>query len=402
MRYPLIYLRLILCAVLVAFLLPSCTTAIVNPTEKPDTISITSYAPTSAGGGDTIVVYGQNFPKGKLKFNISLNGFNLDIISSSKDSLLAIVPSMAGSGPIVVASETQTFTGPRFTYKYLVNVTTVAGSGQAGAADGTGINAKFNCPWGITADTNGDLYIADCYNRLIRKVSGDSQRVSTMSIPTFMNGKTFASPYNITLDRIGHNLYVTDFNRDLLKIYADGSMNVIYTNADAVTTGIAVGPDGLLYLGDNIKGTIQKLDTSGNVISLFASGLVTPRNIIFDKDRNLYVSGHPENIYKFTSAGEQSLIQIGPFNGWEIARDARGNIYAADHFNNTVRIIEASTGDNFIIADSGAAADIDGHGVQASFNGPQGLTIDDKGQLYLTTYNYNSKGGNKIRKITIK
>ncbi|MBO9729626.1 MAG: IPT/TIG domain-containing protein [Chitinophaga sp.] len=402
MKYSLIYLRVTVLGVFVAFLLPSCTTSIVNPTEKPDTIRITSYSPASAGGGDTIVVHGENFPQGNLKLNISLNGIKMDIISSGKDSLLARVPSMAGSGPIVVANKTQSFTGPRFTYKYHVNVTTVAGSGAVGAADGTGINAEFNCPWGITADTNGDLYIADCYNRLIRKVSGDSHRVSSISIPTLINGKTFFSPYNIALDRTGHNLYVTDFNKDLLKIYADRSMNVIYTNDDAITTGIAIGPDGFLYMSDNIKGTIQKLDTSGSVISIFASGLSTPRNIIFDKDGHLYIPGAPENIYKFTSTGERSLIRIAHFDGWEIARDTRGNIYEADHFNNTVRMIEASTGDNFIIAGSGSAADVDGQGVQASFNGPQGLTIDDKGQLYLTTFNYNTNGGNKIRKITIK
>ena len=41
-------------------------------------------------------------------------------------------------------------------------------------------------------------------------------------------------------------------------------------------------------------------------------------------------------------------------------------------------------------------------GLNASFNGPQGLCIDDNGVLYMTTFNYDTNGGNKIRKITIQ
>jgi len=45
---------------------------------------------------------------------------------------------------------------------------------------------------------------------------------------------------------------------------------------------------------------------------------------------------------------------------------------------------------------------VDGVGLNASFNGPQGLTIDKAGNLYMTTYNYETASGNKIRKITVR
>ena len=61
-----------------------------------------------------------------------------------------------------------------------------------------------------------------------------------------------------------------------------------------------------------------------------------------------------------------------------------------------------SKGNVSVIAGSGAASDIDGIGLQASFNGPQGLTIDSHGNLYVTTYNYQTNGGNKVRKITFE
>ena len=50
-------------------------------------------------------------------------------------------------------------------------VTTVAGSGQAGAQNGSGTQASFNDPAGISIDALGNLYIADANNNLIRKIT---------------------------------------------------------------------------------------------------------------------------------------------------------------------------------------------------------------------------------------
>jgi DNA-binding beta-propeller fold protein YncE len=51
-------------------------------------------------------------------------------------------------------------------------VTTIAGSGTAGWADGTGASARFNAPTGITIDsTNSNLYVADKDNSAIRKIN---------------------------------------------------------------------------------------------------------------------------------------------------------------------------------------------------------------------------------------
>jgi len=50
-------------------------------------------------------------------------------------------------------------------------VTTIAGSGQAGAQNGLGTQASFNDPAGITIDASGNLYIADANNNLIRKIT---------------------------------------------------------------------------------------------------------------------------------------------------------------------------------------------------------------------------------------
>ena len=48
-------------------------------------------------------------------------------------------------------------------------VTTLAGTGSSGSANGTGTSASFNNPHGITTDGT-NLYVADMSNHLIRKI----------------------------------------------------------------------------------------------------------------------------------------------------------------------------------------------------------------------------------------
>ena len=95
-------------------------------------------------------------------------------------------------------------------------VTTVAGTGSSGSANGTGTSASFYLPRGITTDGT-NLYVADYGNALIRQIVISTGAVTTVA-GTGSSGSadgtgtsaSFSYPTGITTD--GTNLYVASGN----------------------------------------------------------------------------------------------------------------------------------------------------------------------------------------------
>ncbi len=82
-------------------------------------------------------------------------------------------------------------------------VSTLAGSGTQGSADGTGTNASFNGPAGLAVDALGNVYVADAYNNLIRKITpaGVVSTVAGNVEPGSRNGKAFARRNRVNFNR---------------------------------------------------------------------------------------------------------------------------------------------------------------------------------------------------------
>ena len=94
-------------------------------------------------------------------------------------------------------------------------VTTIAGSGTSGFNDGLAITASFRGPGGLTADDNGNIYVADTYNSRIRKINSEAvvTTIAGAGSEGFADGSgisaMFYYPQGIVLDSKG-NIFIAD------------------------------------------------------------------------------------------------------------------------------------------------------------------------------------------------
>jgi sugar lactone lactonase YvrE len=103
-------------------------------------------------------------------------------------------------------------------------VSTLAGNAFIdGSADGTGASARFNRPCGIEADHAGNVYVADCSNHTIRKVTPSgvvTTLAGTAGVAGYVDGDIsaalFYAPADVALDDNG-NLYVADQGNFLVR-----------------------------------------------------------------------------------------------------------------------------------------------------------------------------------------
>jgi uncharacterized repeat protein (TIGR01451 family) len=253
-------------------------------------------------------------------------------------------------------------------------VTTLAGNLAGGTANGTGTAASFNLPSDVALDGKGNLYVVDNGNNLIRKIVISTGVVSTLAgniAGGSANGTgtaaSFNFPWGITYDGNG-NLFIADQNNNLIRkiVISSGAVSTLaghLAKGSANGTGTAASfnqPWGLtcdgsgnLFVADEGNNLIRKIVISTGAVTTLAS-LVTPSGIRFDGKGNLFVTDQFNNtVSKIVIATQQVIIMAGtsPYNGavdglgiharfylpsGEVF-DTAGNLYIAEINNNDIR-----------------------------------------------------------------
>ena len=101
-------------------------------------------------------------------------------------------------------------------------VTTIAGNDKIGYVDGTGAAAEFGGAMGLCADAGGNIYVADVYNSLIRKVTANGvvTTIAGSGISGYKDGDyksaEFNEPSNLCIGTDG-NLYVADSGNNVIR-----------------------------------------------------------------------------------------------------------------------------------------------------------------------------------------
>ena len=216
------------------------------------------------------------------------------------------------------------------------SVTTVAGRGPVssqeegwgGFRDGPAAEAEFRQPHALAFDHEGNLFISDTVNNLIRRLSPDGRVTTVAGSPRGADGSVhnpgtrdgqgqeslFAFLRGIAVDEEG-NVFFTESNNRIRRIDRNGFVSVVFSTPDYddggalsfFLVGIAVGPDGELYIADGGYGRVLRLSRDG-VLSVVAdaqhgvgSRLLGPSGIVVTPAGDLFITdSNTSSILKIT------------------------------------------------------------------------------------------------------
>ncbi|MFN8154948.1 MAG: gliding motility-associated C-terminal domain-containing protein [Bacteroidia bacterium] len=241
-------------------------------------------------------------------------------------------------------------------------VSTLAGTGTPGSADGAAASASFNYPASVTADTLGNIFVADALNSTIRKFSTLSGQVSTYAGTAGLTGSTdgtgaaarFNHPSGVAYNRARRNIYVADLDNHLLRkitMVSPTALTLAVAGSASVCAGnpatFTITPSGLsgytliengITLGTSVNGTIT--------VNNLSAGAHTFTAIAFDAQgatafsNNINVTVYPSFTPTVSSSGGTAIC-----NGQSLTLTAQaGTAYAWSNGATTPAITVTTAG----------------------------------------------------------
>ncbi len=374
----------LLVSVLVCAMLIRCDYKTV---ERPAP-EIESMQPTVGTKGTVVTFTGSNFSTNAQEIEVVFGDREGEIITNDATSIVARVRGGSSTGNVQLRIRDKETLGPVFTYSEAGESFPYAGSTFEGLENGDTLSARFTFPWGIDVDADGNVYVADRGNHVIRKITPQGV-VSTLAgsgFAGYADGKAdeaaFNDPVDVAVDAAG-NVYVSDFVNTCIR---------------------KITPAGLVSTYAGVAGEVG--NTNG---TLTAARFAGPTGMAFDAEGNLYIADFfNHRIRKITPAGVVSTLTgstagctngtgaVAQFNGpFSIAVDGGGNLYVTDGLNHSIRKITPA-GVVTRIAGNCASGFADGAATSAQFNSPLGIALDNDGNVIIA-----DGGNNRIRKLYV-
>ncbi len=326
-------------------------------------------------------------------------------------------------------------------------ITTVAGNGARGFSGdgGPATSAELNGAFAVAVDNAGDLFIADYQNNRVRKVAA-SGIITTVAGNGVLNysgdggpaiSAALAQVTGVAVDNVG-NLFIASFDA-VRKVSPGGIITTVAgggatslgdggpaTSAQVQPWGVAVDSAGNLLIAEYVGHRIRKVSPDGIITTVAGGGTVYPGDggpaisaqlsgpgaLAVDAAGNLFIADGrlrkvtPGGIIT-TMAGGGGANSVSCFSGDGgpaisaylnfpdgVAVDGAGNLFIADVGNSRVRKVSpegvittvAGNGTQGFSGDGGPAA-------KAQLSGPNGLALDNAGNLFISD-------GLRIRKVS--
>ena len=338
----------------------------------------------------------------------------------------------------------------------LGGISTYAGTGAAAYTGdgGAATSATLSGPAGVAVASNGDVFVADVANNVIRKVAFATGIISTVAgngaagfsgdggLATSAGIKT---PQDIFVATNG-DLYSADTGHHRVRkvTAATGIITTVAGSGNPGSTGdggvailarldtpdgIVVATNGDMYIGDRSNNKVRKVTALTGIITTYAGtgtagysgdgGAATaarlnlPQGLDLAANDDLYIADTGNNVIRKVAAatgvittyagtgtagftGDGGAATSARLSGPQAVRlDATGNLYIADTANNRIRLVSAA-GVISTVAGTGTAgsAGDGGSPTAAQINAPAGITVSSTGVYYI-----GDTGNNKIRKV---
>lgn len=304
-----------------------------GPQFKDQTLGISTMSPDNGLAGTEIILRGSGFSTTAADNKVYFNGALATIKSATENSITLTAPATVSTGEVKIQVNGQEATAPKEFRR----------AGMSTLAGGPGSNAFGSFTTALAVDGNGNVYVVDPQNKVVKKVTP----TGTVSILQ-ANGTNvdFDSPYGIVIDK-----------------------------------------DNTIFVSDRTRNHIKKITASGQITTMSLS--FSPGMISLDNAGNLYVNNNAlfGGMYKVNVTGAANRI-VGP--SWAATRsavDAAGNLFYSDQgtgSNHTVIKTTVTGGQEINFAGWSDPGYVDGVGSNVRFNTISGGVIfKDANTLYV-------------------
>jgi len=339
-------------------------------------------------GGDAIIICGTKLETVTAVY-FGENPAASFYYDKTEETIIAVAPAGIGIVHITVSNLSGTsLTSAKDIFSYIQMsgiISTIAGNGNDGYSGDGGMatSAQLSYPTEVAFDSNGNMYIADTWNGRIRKVgpAGDIKTIAGNGNKGYSGDGGVATsaslnyPEGVTIDSCG-NMYIADCeNQRIRKVNTSGIISTVagngirgYSGDGGVATsasfdyprGVAFDTSGNMYIADSSNNRIRKVDTFGNIQTVAGNG-------------------------RYGYSGDDGTATMAELRSpFSLAFDNKGNMYIADSGNSCIRKVDlsgkittvAGTGVGGYSGDGGAAT-------SALMYCPAGIAFDQSGNLYI-------------------
>jgi sugar lactone lactonase YvrE len=341
----------------------------VNPTEGPFIYEISPVDAQAGSPDTTVTIRGANFSEDS-EVLVNNDKVKTTFIAGGRLSFEFKESQLTTAGvayAIVVRNKGGALSAPvSFPVVDPAVVSLVAGHKLDGFIDGMVDGARFRWPSRMALGPDGYVYVADQLNHAIRRLDPETGEVVTVvgiGVPGYIDSGDSTEP----------ELVEPRFNNPL---------------------GIAVGPDGTLYIADYGNNVIRRArpGTGGYTVDTIA-GVNFPikgtQNQLEAKSTRRGGSGY------FDGPGDEARFRA--VDGLALASD--GMLYVADAFNHYIRAVDVDSPDFTVstVSGIGIAGFADGNRNAARYNTPLDLALSpDESSLYVADFN-----NNRVRQLNL-